>query len=199
MRNHKTRTGLAGVGLALAAILLLGAVPAAASGEIAGQAGDKKFTMEEVDAKARAANAAVYQQLYDARRQALNSLIENHLLEIEAAARETTVEQLVATEIDAKIAKVTAQDVETWYNENKARVGGRTLDSIRTQIEQEIEVLDRLRPGPDALVLVGAEILHPAVAQPVLEGAFIVIGAGFWHPTLASLAHPLPCCRDAWP
>ena len=86
MRNTRRHTGLPAAGIALTAILLAASLPALATGEIAGQVGDKKFTLEEVDAKAKASNAAVYQQLYDARRQTLNAMNENHLLENEAAA-----------------------------------------------------------------------------------------------------------------
>ena len=136
MRNTRRHTGLPAAGIALTAILLAASLPALATGEIAGQVGDKKFTLEEVDAKAKASNAAVYQQLYDARRQTLNAMIENHLLENEAAARKISVEELVKQEIDAKIKPVTPEDAEKWYNENKSRVGNRTLESIQAQIVQ---------------------------------------------------------------
>ena len=136
MRNNRRRSGHPGAGLALAAILLMAALPALAASEIAGQVGDKKFTMEQVDAKAKASNASVYQALYDARRQTLDTMIENQLLEMEAAARKISVEDLVKQEIDAKITPVTPEDAATWYNENKARVGGRSLESIQTQIIQ---------------------------------------------------------------
>lgn len=136
MRNTRRNAGLLGTGIALAAILLMATLPAEAGGEIAGQVGDKKFTMDEVDAKARAANATVYQQLYDARRKALNVMIENQMLEVEAAARKVTVAELVIKEIDEKVTPVTQEEVTAWFNENKARVGGRTLESIQGQIEQ---------------------------------------------------------------
>ena len=116
MRNNRKRSGHPGAGLALTAILLMASLPTLAGGEIAGQVGDKKFTMEEVDAKAKASNASVYQALYDARRQTLDAMIENQLLELEAAARKISVEDLVKQEIDQKIAPVTPEDASAWYD-----------------------------------------------------------------------------------
>ena len=136
MQHNRRHQAHPGAGIALAAILLMASLPALAAGDIAGQVGDRKITIEEVDAKAKASNASVYQALYDARRQALNAMIENQMLEIEAAARKISVEELVIQEIDSKIAKVTSEDAETWYNENKARVGNRSLVSIQVQIQQ---------------------------------------------------------------
>jgi hypothetical protein len=136
MQNNRQHRGHPGAGIALAAILLMASLPALASSDIAGQVGDRKFTIAEVDAKAEAANVQVYQALYDARRQALNAMIENQMLEMEAAARKISIEELVIQEIDSKIAKVTPEDAETWYNENKARVGNRSLVSIQVQIQQ---------------------------------------------------------------
>jgi len=136
MRKTRQRSSHRGAGIALAALILMVALPALASAEVAGQVGDKKITLDEVDAKARRADAAVYQSLYDVRRKALDAMIENQLLEIEAAARKISVEELVKQEIDQKIVPVSEEDVEKWYNENKIRVGGRTLDSIRVQIRQ---------------------------------------------------------------
>jgi protein-disulfide isomerase len=136
MQNIRRHQGHPGAGIALAAILLMAALPALASSDIAGQVGDKKFTIAEVDAKAKAANLQVYQALYDARRKALNAMIENQMLEMEAAARKISLEELVIQEIDSKIAKVTPEDAAAWYNENKARVGNRSQESIQVQIQQ---------------------------------------------------------------
>jgi hypothetical protein len=136
MRSNPPLSSQSGATIALAAVLLAAPLPALAAAEIAGQVGDKKFTLDEVDAAAKTQSASVYQALYDARRQALDRLIEEHLLEVAAAARKVSVEELVAQEIDAKVAEVTQEDVQRWYDENKARVGGRSLESIQVQIKQ---------------------------------------------------------------
>jgi hypothetical protein len=135
---RKQTTHVRPTAAALAWVALLVAAPAAtlASGEVVGQVGDKKITLEEVDARVKVNDPSVFQALYDARRQALNGMIENRLLEVEAAARKTSVEELIKTEIDSKVAPVTDEEVEAWYNENKARVGNRSLASIQTQIKQ---------------------------------------------------------------
>ena len=134
MRMMARCSGVVGCGLALAATLFLTPTPMAAAGEVVGQVGDKKFTMDEVDAEAGKTSATIYQGLYDARRRALEQLIEDYLLEAEAAKRKISRDELVAAEIQQKVGTLTDEEIETWYHENKARVGNRTLDSIRDSI-----------------------------------------------------------------
>ncbi len=52
----------------------------------------------------------------------LGGLIESRLLEREAERRETTVAELLASEVDAKVTPVTDTEVDAWYEKNKSRV-----------------------------------------------------------------------------
>lgn len=52
----------------------------------------------------------------------LTALVQERLLEAEAARRGVSVEELAKTEIAEKTAAVTDADVDTWYAENQARV-----------------------------------------------------------------------------
>jgi protein-disulfide isomerase len=133
MQNANRYFRVLGIGLALTALVLAGTSTASAS-EIAGQVGDKKITVEDVDSRAMATNAAAYQALYDARRQALEELIRERLMELEAATRKISTEELLNKEVNQKIAPVTDAEIEAWYNANKGRVGNRTLDQVRESI-----------------------------------------------------------------
>jgi protein-disulfide isomerase len=105
---------------------------------VAAEVGQKKITLDEVDAKAKTMDAKPYQALYEARRLALGELIAEQLLDLEAAARGMTREALVEQEITAKAQPVTDADVEAFYKENQARMRGRTLEDSKGQIQQHL-------------------------------------------------------------
>ncbi len=52
----------------------------------------------------------------------LASLIEQRLLEREAARRQVSVAEILAAEVDAKVEPVTEAEIDAWYEQNKARV-----------------------------------------------------------------------------
>lgn len=104
------------------------------SSEVVAEVGGKKITLDEVDKKAMAASTQPYQQLYEARRQALQLMLEDQMLEAEAKSRGVTKDKLVETEITSKQTPVTDADVEKWFNDNKERIGGRTLDQVKESI-----------------------------------------------------------------
>jgi len=69
----------------------------------------------------------------------LDQLIENKLLEAEAAKRELSVDALVKAEVDDKIQPVTDADVDTWYEQNQARLQGQTKEALADRIKQFLE------------------------------------------------------------
>ena len=74
------------------------------------------------------------QALYEARRGAVDDLIANALLDQEARARGVERTKLVEDEITSKIQAVDDQAVAAWYESNKSRVQGATLDQVRQPI-----------------------------------------------------------------
>jgi protein-disulfide isomerase len=64
---------------------------------------------------------------------ALDTLIRDRLFAAEAQKRGKTVEELLNAEMPGG-PNPSSVEIETWYKDNQARVGGRTLDQIRTQI-----------------------------------------------------------------
>lgn len=115
-------------------------VPAAKEGDntsaVAAQVGSTPITLEQVDAKAMMTNIKAYQDLYDARRAALDELIADTLLDAEAAARGISKDELVAQEITQKLQPVTDEDVAAFYNQNQAGMRGQTLSQAAGQVQQ---------------------------------------------------------------
>jgi len=99
----------------------------------------KKISLDEVDAKALGTNMKLAQQVYDARRQALDDLIIEELLTPEAAKQGKTVEALVAERLAALNTPVTDEEVAQFYEQNKSRMRGRTLEQISGQVKQYLQ------------------------------------------------------------
>jgi hypothetical protein len=77
----------------------------------------------------------VFQQLYDARKQAIEELLAEALLDQEAQRRGVSREELETREIRSKIAEVTPKDIEDFFNQNRSRIPpDQTLDQLSGQI-----------------------------------------------------------------
>jgi hypothetical protein len=115
-------------------------------------------------------------QIYLTRKQTLDAYLTEQLLTQEAKKRGITREQLVTQEITGKVANPTDAEVEKWYNENKGRVGGKSLTEIKDQIVAQLknqqqqqlqqEFLQGLRKAADLKVL-----LKPPVIALTVEGS----------------------------
>jgi protein-disulfide isomerase len=72
-------------------------------------------------------------QMYEVRRNGVEELISEYLLEQAAKARGLTGDQLLQQEVDAKVGEVTAKDVEDFYAANQARIR-KPLNEVRPQL-----------------------------------------------------------------
>jgi hypothetical protein len=104
-----------------------------ASAGVAATVGGESIMTHEVDEAFLAENMKLAQQLYDARRQALEGIIQKKLLAQEASSRGVTVEELQA-EVASKSATVDDSEIAAFFNENQSRMGGRTLEQMTPQI-----------------------------------------------------------------
>ncbi|HLE72135.1 MAG TPA: hypothetical protein VJH87_20825 [Vicinamibacteria bacterium] len=109
----------------------------ASDSNVVARVGDREITLGEVDERALKANMPVFQQLYDARRQAIEELLAEALLEQEAGRLGITREELEAQEIRSKIPEVTAKNIEDFFNQNRGRIPpGQTLEQLSGQIRE---------------------------------------------------------------
>jgi len=76
----------------------------------------------------------MHNQVYQARKQALDAFITDQLISDEAKKRGISREQLVQQEVDAKIPEPSATEVEQLYNANKGRLGGKSLEESKPTI-----------------------------------------------------------------
>jgi protein-disulfide isomerase len=147
--------------------------------------GGAVITMQELDKASANQLGKIRQQEYDVRAEVLTGLIQGQLIESEAAARKVTEVELVETEITAKAAKPTEQEITNYYEQMKARMGGKTLDEVKgditkmlaqqkvnerkgqylTELSNKYEVKMLLEPPRSTITLrPGAPVMGPADA-----------------------------------
>lgn len=95
--------------------------------------------LEQVEAQLAQCERQAKQSRYDALNAALQEMVREELVEKEAAKAGQTVDEYRAAELESRIAEVTDEDVEAFFNENRARIGNRTLEQIGPQIRQYLE------------------------------------------------------------
>src|SRR5262249_41782546 len=144
------------------------------------------------------------EQIYDLKRQELDTLIAQRLLAQEAARRGISVTALVDAEVTSKVGLVTEQEVETFYQANKARLRGDEAslrDNIRAHLQQQklfvrrSRLLDSLRSQSKVLVHLQPP---PVVRVPVSIDGAPVRGAADAPVTLVEFSDfHCPFCRQA--
>jgi protein-disulfide isomerase len=115
-----------------AAVVCLVAGPAWS--ETVATVGDTPISREALEKHVKPKLVEVENQRYEVLSEGLDELISEQLLEKESKARNVTTEQLVATEITAKLAEPTDAEIQKVYDDNKAQLQGQTLDQVKPRI-----------------------------------------------------------------
>jgi protein-disulfide isomerase len=114
--------------------------PESVVAEVAG----RKITLKDVDDRWQALNAAerarVTQLLYQNRRNVLEQMMGDILIENAAKAANKTTAAYLDEETQKRAAPVADTDIQQFFEENKERAQGRTIDQLREPIRQYLEV-----------------------------------------------------------
>ena len=174
------------VAFALALAIPARASAAADSGPVVAEVGSHKITQQEVDAKIKV-------QLYDARKEAVDQMVDDYLLQQAAKKEKLSVADYVKREVNDKAAAdVTDATAKKFYDENKDKIPGLktagSYDKIKDRLiaalrqrdaqQQHEQLLARLRKDG------GAKIL---LAPPRID---VNLGAA-GHPTLGPKNAPV--------
>jgi protein-disulfide isomerase len=98
------------------------------------------ITAADVDKTIAMQVAKLEEQLYQLRLQSLEALIREKLLAGEASKRGVTVQALLDAEVTSKVALVTEQEIELFYQANKAQLRGEEAalrDQIRARLQNQ--------------------------------------------------------------
>jgi protein-disulfide isomerase len=105
-----------------------------AVGAVAAELNGAPISVAEVEAQL---DPEGRQTLYDLRRAALDKLLEQRLLEAEAKARGTSVEQILEREVDAKAAPPDKREAEAVYAQNLPRIANLPKQQVMADIERQ--------------------------------------------------------------
>ena len=106
----------------------------AAPGQPLATVGDKTITQADVEKHAAARLVEIDQERYEAMKQSLDELVADELFAQEAKARGVTPEALEQQEVIAKVPDPSDADVQKVYDDNKDRLEGQSLDTIKPRI-----------------------------------------------------------------
>ena len=110
---------------------------------VVAEVGGRKVTLKELDDKWEEFDAAerarVTQLLYQNRRNMLDQLVGEILIENAAKAANQSVEAFTTQEAAKRQTPVSDAEVAQFYEQNKDRAQGRTLNDLRAQIKQFLE------------------------------------------------------------
>jgi len=101
---------------------------------------DIAITSEEVEKPLASQLSKLEEQIYNLKRQRVEALINEKLLAREAAKRGLSVPALLDAEVTSKVGIITEQEIEKFYQENKARVKGEESilrEQIRTRLQNQ--------------------------------------------------------------
>lgn len=104
------------------------------------EVGGQPITLAELETFAADELGALDRQRHQLLEQSLDRLIDQKLIEREAEQRKLSLAELVESEITAKLAPVTDQEIDSWYTANQARVRQpkeQVADQIRSYLEHQ--------------------------------------------------------------
>ncbi len=117
--------------VAIAVVCLLAGL---ARSETVATVADTPISRETLEKHVKPKLVEVENQRYEVLSEGLDELISEQLLEKEAKSKNVTTEQLVATEITAKVTEPTDAEIQKVYDDNKAQLQGQTLEQVKPRI-----------------------------------------------------------------
>jgi protein-disulfide isomerase len=163
-------------GLAIVAVLITAQTPGRE--KALAEVGGEVITSQEIRDALGFELAQLEEQLYELKRQKLDELIDEKVLQLEAAHRDVTTEELIEAEVNQKVEPISDEETEVLYQANKDRFNGEVED-LRRQIRTFLEnrqrqarrriFLELLRA--DADVAVYLEPPEPYRAEVAVDGA----------------------------
>ena len=144
------------------------------------------ITAEEVEQAIGAPLARLQDQIYQMKRQKVEALIGERLLAREAAKRGISVPAVLDAEVTGKVGLVTEQEIETFYQANKAQLSGEEA-TVREQIRARLQN-QKLAARREAFLQslrAQAKVVVHLQPPPVFRVAVAVEGEPFKGPATA--------------
>ena len=125
--------------LALVSPLSFSAPTAAAPDAVLAEVNGEAITDQEVERALGGRLQRLEEQVYELKRQKLEEIIDERLLSRAAAARGLSVQALLEREANAQAATVTDEDIQRFYDANRAQLRGNEAE-LRDQIRGYLQI-----------------------------------------------------------
>jgi protein-disulfide isomerase len=188
--------------VAVLSVLLVGRL--AARGESLATVNGQTITSDEIEKALGAQLSNLQEQIYKLKRQKLEELINATLLTKEARKKGISVPALLDAEVTSKVGLITEQEVEKFYEQNKARLQGDET-TLKRQIRENLQnekITARKQEYFQALRSQG-KIVVSLKPPPVFRAELSVDGAPFKGPGTAPVTivkfedFQCPFCKQA--
>jgi protein-disulfide isomerase len=114
------------------------------SGEVVARVAGQPITMADLEpligARLSQMRMQAEQNEFQLKQQAIDQIVRDKLVEAEAKAKGVTSEQLLKTEVEDKAAAPTEDEIKQIYERNKARLGNRSLEESKPEIERQLKM-----------------------------------------------------------
>jgi protein-disulfide isomerase len=124
-----------------------GAAGPQAGSDVAARIGDRTITLSELDDRWRAEqpadHAQAVQKMYDGRKDALDAIVAEMLIEQAAAAGGVTPTKFTDDEVARRVTSVTDGQVAAFFQENQSQMQGRGFDAMASTIRRYLEEQQR--------------------------------------------------------
>lgn len=107
------------------------------SNEVVASTGGFEITQEKLDEVTKNQMMKVTAQIYSIQKRAIDDMIDNHLIEQEAAKQGITKQKLFS-KIQSEAEKPTDEQVKMVYEMQKGRFGGKSFDEIKNQLKMQL-------------------------------------------------------------
>jgi protein-disulfide isomerase len=141
-----------------------GNAASASDGKVLATVGSMKVTEAEVDQKARPQLAGIQNQVYAAKKHALDQIIDQYLIDQAAKKAGLSEEAYLKREVEDKVAAPTPQEMQDFYNKNQSRIR-QPFEKIKAPLEQYMK---RQKTGAARAELI-AKLRHDAKVKVMLK------------------------------
>jgi protein-disulfide isomerase len=107
--------------------------------EVMAKIGDEEISRAEVLEAASSKLRELDQQRHEILRQAVEQLVNQKLLERKAEEKGQEMEEYIRSSLEPAVTEPTEEDIKSFYESVKSRLGGRTLEQVRPQIVQKLQ------------------------------------------------------------